>query len=370
MSYDMNYDAIVIGGGFYGCSVALLLADIYPRIALVEKEDELMGHASFNNQARVHHGYHYPRSLGTGQSSRLNYSRFLKEFENCIDRSFHHYYAISRHRSKTTAPQFESFCKHLGAPLRPAPAAISQLFDPRHVSAVYEVEEVAFDSFKLRDMLRDRLTEKKIDVYLDTAFLGIEAVTSQRYAIALGRPGIPSIQASTPLLFNCTYSSLNLNSHKAGARLIPLRHELTEIALIEVPPALKDKAFTVMCGPFFSTMPFPPLGYHSLSHVTYTPHYSWEDRDEATDFAIPPEPRSNVTEMLHDAQRYLPYLGESRYVKSLWEIKTVLPQGELNDSRPILVRRDSERPGFISVLGGKIDNIYDLASEIRQMVRP
>ncbi len=47
-------------------------------------------------------------------------------------------------------------------------------------------------------------------------------------------------------------------------------------------------------------------------------------------------------------------------LKSLWEIKTILPQSDANDSRPILFKRDTELPGVISLLGGKIDNIYDL----------
>jgi hypothetical protein len=54
-------------------------------------------------------------------------------------------------------------------------------------------------------------------------------------------------------------------------------------------------------------------------------------------------------------------LRDCRYVRSLWEVKTVLPESGANDSRPILFKRDSGAPNVISLLGGKIDNIFDLA---------
>ena len=36
-----------------------------------------------------------------------------------------------------------------------------------------------------------------------------------------------------------------------------------------------------MCGPFFSLMPFPAAGLQTLSHVRYTPHFAWLERDHA-----------------------------------------------------------------------------------------
>ena len=64
--------------------------------------------------------------------------------------------------------------------------------------------------------------------------------------------------------------------------------------------------------------------------------------------------------MRRDAERYVPALRECTYVRSLWEIKTILPQSGVNDSRPILFKRDPSSPNVISILGSKIDNIYDL----------
>src|SRR5438128_12447990 len=114
------YEALVVGGGFYGCMIACHLRRRLPRVLLVEKHGALLQRASAVNQARVHHGYHYPRSLLTGFRSRINYARFVRAFASCIDRSFATYYAIGRMFSKVTAAQFQLFCRRIGAPLAPA----------------------------------------------------------------------------------------------------------------------------------------------------------------------------------------------------------------------------------------------------------
>ena len=62
----------------------------------------------------------------------------------------------------------------------------------------------------------------------------------------------------------------------------------------------------------------------------------------------------------------MPALADSRYVDSLWEVKTVLPQSEVDDSRPILFRPVEQMPNIISILGGKIDNVFDILDYIRE----
>ena len=73
--------------------------------------------------------------------------------------------------------------------------------------------------------------------------------------------------------------------------------------------------------------------------------------------------------MLKDAQRYVPAMAMGRYVRSFFEVKTILPQSEHDDSRPILVRPCVELPGLVSVIGGKIDNVYDLPRELDELLQ-
>ncbi len=145
-----------------------------------------------------------------------------------------------------------------------------------------------------------------------------------------------------------------------------LKHEISEMALVEVPAALRDVGITVMDGPFFSMMPFPSRRLHTLSHVRYTPHASWIDRADTAPYEVLAKyPRhSRYERMLRDAGRYLPSLLGSRHADSLFEVKTVLTKNEGDDGRPILFEHSEQFPGFYSILGGKIDNIYDIYEKL------
>ncbi|UUZ73817.1 hypothetical protein LP415_12875 [Polaromonas sp. P1(28)-8] len=71
-----------------------------------------------------------------------------------------------------------------------------------------------------------------------------------------------------------------------------------------------------------------------------------------------------VDRMVRDAGRYLPAMLDAKYVDSLFEVKTVLMKNEGDDGRPILFEKHPELLGCYSVLGGKIDNTYDVLEKL------
>ena len=168
------------------------------------------------------------------------------------------------------------------------------------------------------------------------------------------------------LVFNCTYSRINHLRTGSGLPVISINNQIAEIALVEVPPALETIGVTLMDGPFFSILPFPGRDLHTLSHVRYTPHHTWQETGIGTvagaDIIKDNAPiASNYPYMIRDACRYMSVLAECTYKDSLFEIKTVLGQwNEENDSRPILFQEETTMPGVYTVIGAKIDNIYDL----------
>jgi glycine/D-amino acid oxidase-like deaminating enzyme len=351
-----EYDAVLAGGGFYGCCLALTLANRFRRILIVEKEADLLTRASYANQARVHNGYHYPRSLLTAGRSAANYPRFLKEFENCVDSSFLKVYAIARGTSKVTAYQFLKFCQRVGIPARQASPSVARLFSDTLIEDTFVTEECAFDAVRLRQMLKGRLAQAGIEVVYGQQVERIVSGTYRNIRVEL----TGGIEVEAHCAFNCAYSQLNEILRRSGLPKLPLKHEMTELALVQMPPALEKLGITVMDGPYFSSMPFPALKLHTLSHVTYTPHASWNDLEQNQ----PPEFKKALTSkhifMMKDAQRYMPLLKEARYMHSHFETKTVLLQNEIDDGRPILWRCNYGLKGLYVVLGAKIDNIYDI----------
>ena len=65
-----------------------------------------------------------------------------------------------------------------------------------------------------------------------------------------------------------------------------------------------------------------------------------------------------------DAKKYMPILEDLEFQESIFEIKTVLHKNESNDGRPILFERNNLNKNIISVLGSKIDNIFDILKKI------
>ena len=363
-------DVAIIGGGFFGCMIALHLRRSYPRVVLLEANNRLLGRASYHNQARVHNGYHYPRSPLTAYRSRVNFPRFVAQFAECIVDDFEKYYAVARSLSKVTARQFQLVYDRIGAPIAPAPERVRRLFNSKLIEAVFAVQEYAFDADKLAARMARSLDEAGVETRLGWEVRTLGRTDRGPIVASCMTPSGPR-EAIAGQVYNCTYARLNQVLSDSSLPTIPLKHELTEMALVAVPEPLRDLGITVMCGPFFSVMPFPARGLHTLSHVRYTPHESWSDagasRCDPYEYLGRMPRRTNVSYMLRDARRYLPVLADCVHVDSLWEIKTVLPASETNDSRPILLRTHCGMENLHCVLGAKIDNIYDALDEIDRL---
>jgi glycine/D-amino acid oxidase-like deaminating enzyme len=364
-------EALVIGGGFYGTAVATHLAERHGMdgVILVERGDDLLQRASYANQARVHNGYHYPRSFTTAYRSRINMPRFVADYREAVGNDFTKVYAIGRQNSKVTSSQFMRFCREIGASFAPAPSAVRRLFEPRLIESVFVVEEYVFDA----SVLRRR-------AWRDLRRAGVETELGSRVA-ELSRDGDgirvrgtradgSSFEHAARHVFNCTYSGLNQIAGELPPTRTRLKHEITEIALLRPPEELAKLGITVMDGPFFSIMPFPARGLHSLSHVRYTPHRPWADARGIDPYAELErhEGSSRVDRMVRDASRYVPAIRDAVYEESLFEVKTVLLKSEGDDGRPILFESHTSLGSCHSVMGGKIDNVYDAFEILDQMV--
>lgn len=352
-------DYLVIGGGFYGCCLALFLRSISDRVTLVEAGPRLMDRASRVNQARIHTGFHYPRNVLTAVKSLALHRRFGADFPDAVVDDFQMLYAIARHRSHVGAKRFFRMFNDMGAPITSASPSQSALFSPDTVEAAFACTEFAFDFSVLREHLTRRLESTGVDLRLETS------VTQ----LAQGANGdlIATLSVGDPIRarfgFNVTYAQTNHVLRSAGLPEAGLKHELTEIALVRPPEELTGYGITVMDGPFFSTMPFPSENLYSLTHVRYTPHRSWTDQSASTsayEVLRTSNPASRFHYMVQDARRFVPSLVDAEWVSSLHEVKTLLLKNESDDGRPILYQRRPSKSPVVSVMGGKIDNIYDL----------
>lgn len=368
LDQSQAYDAVIIGGGFYGAAIAVYLAKQrgLKRVMLVEREPALLMRASYNNQARVHNGYHYPRSFTTAYRSRVNLPKFVRDWPLAVKRDFTKLYAIARRNSKVTAKQFERFSREIGAEIKPVDPLLRALFDPRLIEDVYLVQEYAFDTTQLASWAERELQEYGVQIRYTTRVSEISKGTqAPLHVVTQAQQGVQEL-ITCRYVFNCTYSGLNQFKGDFPGVSVSLKQEITEMALMQMPVSLSGLGITVMDGPFFSMMPFPARELHTLSHVRYTPHLHWNDQggidpyEKLRNYAQ----ATRVDRMVRDVARYIPDVLKAKHIDSLFEVKTILVKSEGDDGRPILFEKHAELPGCYSVLGGKIDNIYDVLEKL------
>lgn len=75
----MVYDKIIIGAGLYGLYAALFCCRKGQSVLVLERDPQPFQRATYINQARVHQGYHYPRSISTAMKSAGYFERFYKD---------------------------------------------------------------------------------------------------------------------------------------------------------------------------------------------------------------------------------------------------------------------------------------------------
>ena len=365
-----KFDRIIIGGGIYGLYAALLCARKNESVLVLEKESECFARATYVNQARVHLGYHYPRSLSTAAATAGYFDRFVSEYPECINGAFDQVYATSTHFSWTNAEQFEKFANAAGIPAKRA--AVEKYFKDGVCDGAFLTTEVSFDAKILKErMLKDLAAYPEVTIRTSAPFTGIER-KDDAYVVTAGGETY-----ETSFVLNTTYACVNEITSLAGFEPFRIKYELCEVILCEVSEELRDVGITVMDGPFFSIMPFGKTGLHTLTSVTFTPHetcyeelarFDCQKKSQGTCSpgalgncnTCPAKPKSAWPYMEKLAKKYLDERFAFTYVGSLYSMKPILVASDVDDSRPTAIKIHSEGPTFLSVLSGKITTVYDL----------
>ena len=228
---DKNVDVTIIGGGFFGLYLADYFARLNKKVLVIEKESDAMQRASYINQARVHNGYHYPRSVLTALRSRISFPRFVDEFKSCIDNDFDKYYMISNRLGKVTPNQFQKFCDRIGAEHEPAPSKIHKLVQPNMIDGMFKVKEFAFNSVILKKTMLERIQNSGVDILFNHTVKTIKQNPSTSLLELSVNSTSDAFNVTSKQVFNCTYSLLNALLAESKLELIPLRHEMTEMCV-------------------------------------------------------------------------------------------------------------------------------------------
>lgn len=367
-----TYDKIIIGAGLYGLYSALFCAKLGQNVLVLECDQTPFRRATYINQARVHQGYHYPRSISTAMKSAGYFERFNKDYGFCVNREFDQIYATSTDFSWSNGKQFKDFCKAANIPCEEVHPG--NFFKSGMCDGAFRTREYTYDAMILKDYFLDEL-----DKFTSPAEIkyGVEITSIKQdgdyYVISTadGR------SYKSTFVLNATYAGTNQILDMLGFEKFGIKYELCEIILCETNDKLRDVGFTVMDGPFFSIMPFGKTGLHSLTSVTFTPHTTSTDpvptfscQEKSGGFCTTrhlgncndciAKPATAFPYMANLARKYMLDDYGFEYKSSLFSMKPILKSSEIDDSRPTVIRKYTEGPTFVGVLSGKINTVYDL----------
>jgi hypothetical protein len=366
-----RYDKIIIGAGLYGLYSAHFCGQKKEKILVLECDTTPFRRATYINQARVHQGYHYPRSISTAMKSAGYFERFNKDYEFCINGEFQKVYATASQYSWSDGEQFKNFCRAAKIPCEELHT--DRFFKEGMCDGAFLTREYTYDAMILKDYLMDKISKLlNVEIHYGVNIQRIEKL-QDAYAIYMNNGKV----YETGFLLNATYAATNQILDIVGYEKFKIKYELCEIILCNVNEMLRGYGFTLMDGPFFSIMPFGKTGLHSLTSVTFTPHTT--SYDGVPTFACQKDSRGYCSTsrlgncndciakpvtafpyMANLARKYLQDEYEFKYKSSLFSMKPILMSSEIDDSRPTVIRTYSTNPTFVGVLSGKINTVYDL----------
>lgn len=354
---------LVIGAGLYGRYVADLYHQRGHFVTIVADDDCLdfnqtrRNSASLINQARIHNGYHYPRSLATAMQSKRNYTRFIKDFEDAVI-DFDQIYAIPKRGSATSSGQFEDFCRRVGIFLNEMKF---KEFDYSQIDRSYLCDEKAIDTKKMMKIAAETFHFNRLIV---DKILRIERFEdsnqSRKWLLKTSR-----YFDTFDLVINCSYSGINDIEKIAGVELTSVKFEVCEVAMFrDKHDLLKNRGLTIMDGQFVSFMPWSQSGLWSLTSVCYTPHFSDTKLSGILDVR---DTEEKALEMKQQLKRYIDptIVDDLEFEDSKFVVKTVPLNAENDDNR--LINISDKGNGFISILGGKLDAIYEISEMLEKL---
>ena len=193
-----SYDKIIIGAGLYGLYSALFCAKRGNWVLVLEKDPAPFMRATYINQARVHQGYHYPRSLSTAIKSAYYFERFNKDFDFCIHREFEKVYATSAKYSWSDREQFMDFCKAAKIPCQELHPG--QFFKHDMCDGAFLTREYTYDAKILRDYFVEELGKHSNVEICYNVDIGAIHLDGENYSVNFGMPGKPESCVSAPFV--------------------------------------------------------------------------------------------------------------------------------------------------------------------------
>ncbi len=330
----------VVGGGFYGCLIALRLSDIsVAQIDLFEKKDRLLSGAISANQHRLHLGFHYPRCDLTISQAIESFELFGSHYGSAVENIADNIYCVHE-SSGVSAENYAAKMLQHGLEFKEV-STPDAILDKGSMPLSIRVNEKMINLSTLTSIVREQVSQSKVNILLGTEADPRELSSSYDYVI------------------NCTYTEPGLG---VG---IKTKSELAVMLLAQAPAQWAGKAITIMDGPFCSIYP-ADNGMHTISSVVHTPAIRAASSRmlERIAGSLGPADWAEIDQNILYHAGSLVNLDGFNIVGRYVTIKTKLEQ-DRNDFRGTFV---VQKDNVISVMAGKISCAFLVIDEILKKI--
>lgn len=317
----------IIGGGWIGCHLAKNLMHDH-EVVLYEKQPELFTQTSFNNQNRLHYGYHYSRNSKTRELCRVTFHRFLNEYGSFTKQISRNYYSISNKSLIDYGTFLEIF--------RNDP--IEEVVNPfNNLEGTVNTIERFIDFTNLKYYFNSEL--KHITV--------IEEIND-----------LNSLKNQFDWVINCTNNHL---LHDDSSFF-----ELTLTLLYRKIAATVFDSITIVDGDFFSIYPYDNERY-TVTDVQHTPICKFDSISDLYEFQITDELVHIKTDLIQNKiLSYFPdFLNHFKYNSYFTSVKSKLYSDFSGNRNPKIIVNDN----IIACYTGKIQGIYLIQDQILNQIQ-
>jgi hypothetical protein len=354
----------IIGGGIFGLSCALNLADTYD-VTVFEQGPDIFCGATYANHNRHHYGFHYPRSPETALQCLEASTEFEALYGDCCMWDFFNYYCVATSHSKTTPEDYLDYCNRVGI----------EYFEEWPEDGVLDKSKIAL-SLRVKEGIYDfkilkRLVKKRIEAmpmikikYGHRVLSGHMEQSGDKVLIVENKNEAREFRFD--YLISSIYANYNLFCDWFGFEKRLFQFNLQELDVIEL-PIEKRLGVTIQDGPFPSFLPLGRSNQYLLAHV----EASQLIRDISSK-TIPLLNRvayveSNWPEIRDVCSEYIPVLKKATYIRSIFVDRVVDAKHLKDDAR--LTDFVNHGFGCWSIFAAKIitceTNAKKIAAEVR-----
>tara|TARA_Y100000114_G_scaffold109286_1_gene102728 strand:- start:547 stop:1587 length:1041 start_codon:yes stop_codon:yes gene_type:complete len=340
----------VIGGGFYGCNLAINLKQEMPDciVDLYEKNDSLLLGAIGNCQNRLHMGFHYGRCGLTVQQSSRCFNKFLHQYKNHTSIVKNNFYLI-HNESKVRYQDYVSFMRRNGLMFEVCGVDdIDILTSKDQFEGAIKVPEMVFDANSIKSEIQSVLSTMDINVY---------------YNSEIGSNQILEMRKGYDYVINATYTQPHIGFKRDIFQ--DLKFEACAIPIYHSKQYDNNLAITVMDGEFCSLYPTSSPGHFTLSSVTHTPFFKSPNLQNCIDAVTRVKSNfgelENIVEKITDhSKRYIKIYDDLRLSDVNLTVKCKI-KNDFNDSRECFYVKEGN---YFSIMAGKVSAIYDINHDI------